>query len=298
MKNQTVFVTGAANGLGNSIARNLATQGYVIFATMRDSKGRNAAQAAQLRKFAAEHGGVIHIIDLDVTSEESVRRAVQAAIQLEGRIDVLINNAGIGGSGLTEAFATEQIQQTFDVNVFGVQRVLRAVLPSMRAQRNGLVINISSAMGRIVIPFAGAYTASKYALEALAETYRYELAPSGVDVVIVQPGGFASGYWSSMMEPSDSDIVRNYGSQADLSQQLWTGMSTMMQSEQAPDPKVVVDAIAGLMAMPTGTRPFRTVVDPATGGAGPTAINQVSEQVQKQLLEMFGLQTLLTVKTS
>ena len=296
MNNQTVFVTGSANGLGNAAARSFVQNGFTVFATLRDSAGRNAQPVADLQSFAAAHNAKLYVLDLDVTSEASVQKAVQEALQLEGRIDILINNAGIGGSGFTEAFSTEQLQQTFDVNVLGVQRLMRAVLPSMRQQKRGLVVNISSAMGRVVIPFAGAYTASKYALEALAESYKYELAPVGVDVVLVEPGGFASGYWSNMMVGQDAETTRSYGEYAGMPDQFWTGIRTMMKSEQAPDPQVVVDVILSLIAAPAGERPFRTVVDPVMGGAGPIAINQTSEAVQKQLLEGFGLKDLFSVK--
>lgn len=296
MNKKTVLVTGSGNGLGKAIARTLVQQGMTVFATMRDIEGRNAAIVTDLKAFAEAQGSKLYAIDLDVTNEASVQSAIQEALRLEGRIDVLINNAGIGGSGLTEAFSTKQLQETFDVNVFGVQRLMRSALPSMRKQGYGLIINISSAMGRVVIPFAGAYTASKFALEALVESYRYELAPTGIDIVAVEPGGFASGYWSNMMVPTDRETTRSYGQHAEIANQLWTGISTLMQSEQAPDPKVVVDAIWNLIETPLGQRPFRTVVDPVTGGGGPTAINQTSEQVQTQLLAAFGLKDLLSVK--
>ena len=122
------------------------------------------------------------VLELDVTSDDSVKIAVAKAIELGGPLDVVVNNAGIGCGGLAEAFTAEQWQQVFDINVFGVQRVSRAVLPSMRERGTGLLINVSSIMGRVVLPFAAPYTATKFALEGMTEAYRYELSGTGVDV--------------------------------------------------------------------------------------------------------------------
>jgi NAD(P)-dependent dehydrogenase (short-subunit alcohol dehydrogenase family) len=151
-------------------------------------------------------------------------------------------------------------------------------------------------MGRVVIPFSGAYTSSKYALEALTEGYRYELAPAGVDVTLIEPGGFASNYWSKLMSPQDQDRANSYGALAETPNKFWAGISGMMQSEQAPSPQIVADAILNLIETPVGQRSFRTVVDPVTGGAGPAAINQVSSEIQSQLLEAFGLKDLLSIQ--
>lgn len=297
MSNQTVLITGTSSGLGNMLAHDLLEQGYTVFATMRDMNGKNKAQADTLRQRAQGKTNKLYLLNLDVQDEDSVEAAVAEALKHEGKIDILINNAGIGSSGYAEAFSTEQLQSTFDVNLFGVQRVMRAVLPSMRERGAGLVITISSAMGRIVIPFAAAYTASKYAVEALTESYHYELAPTGVDVVIVEPGGFASDYWGKLTTAADAARVSSYGVLANSADAFWAGISGVMQSEQAPSAQIIADAVVKLIQTPTGERPLRTVVDPANGGAGPTAVNKTTEQVQQQLLETFGLKNLLAVQS-
>ncbi len=159
-------------------------------------------------------------------------------------------------------------------------------------------MDISSIQGRLVIPFSSAYTASKHALEALSESYRYELAPTGVEVVIVEPGAFPTAVWTKMMTPEDQERTISYGSLAATPDKLWSGMSSLMQSEQAPSPQVVADAVVQLIETPVGNRPLRVVVDPFGGGAGPTAINETASQIQGQLLESFGLNHLLAVDQS
>ena len=296
MNTQTVLVTGSSSGFGFQLTQQLLREGYTVFATMRHLDGQNAGAAAQLRAAAQDQKGKLQLLELDVRDESSVNTAVESMLRQVEKIDVLINNAGIGGGGFTEAFTPDQFQETFDVNVFGIQRVMRAVLPSMRERRAGLVINISSLQGRVVIPFAGAYTASKFALEGLAESYHYELAPLGVDIVIVEPGGFLTGYWSKLMAPKDADRANGYAPDTSLPDNLWNGVIANLQSEQAPDMQILVSAIVQLIETPTGKRPLRTVVDPMMGGGAPTAVNQVSESVQRELLQALGLGNRISVQ--
>ncbi len=298
MNTQTVLVTGTSSGFGFELTQRLLREDYTVFATMRHLNGQNAEPAAQLRTYAQEQKGNLHLLELDVKDENSVTAAVENMLRQVEKIDVVINNAGIGGRGYTEAFSTEQLQETFDVNVFGIQRVMRAILPSMRTRRAGLVINISSLQGRVVIPFAGAYTASKFAVEGLAESYHYELAPLGIDVVIVEPGGFLTGYWSKLMEPKDAGRANGYAPDVNLPDNLWNGVIANLKSEQAPDMQILVSAIIQLIETPAGKRPLRTVVDPMMGGGAPTAVNQTSESVQRDLLQALGLGNRISVQES
>jgi NAD(P)-dependent dehydrogenase (short-subunit alcohol dehydrogenase family) len=155
---------------------------------MLDIKGRNAEHRESLEQLANREGLSLQVLELDVTDEGSVQDAVLAALRDVGQLDVVINNAGVAGIGVTEAFTPEQFQQMFDINFFGVVRVNRAVLPSMRRRRSGLLIHVSSGAGRVTIPAMAAYCASKFALEALADAYRFELSPFGIDSVVVEPG--------------------------------------------------------------------------------------------------------------
>ena len=152
-----VLITGASTGFGRNAAERLARRGHRVFATMRDIKGRNAEHRDALERLAVRESLPLHVLELDVTDDQSVQKAVQGALQEAGRLDVVINNAGVAGIGVTEAFTLEQVQQIFDVNFFSVVRVNRAVLPSMRQQRSGLLIHVSSAAGRVVVPGLGAY---------------------------------------------------------------------------------------------------------------------------------------------
>ena len=293
---QTVLITGSSSGFGLLTARTLLEKGHTVFATMRDPSGRNAANAGDLHTFAAGTSGTLHVLDLDVTSDASVEAAVKQALDLEGRIDVVVNNAGYGSGGYAEAFTMDQFQRSFEVNVFGVQRVNRAVLPAMRGQGSGLLILVSSTMGRIVLPFAAPYTAAKYAVEGLAESYRYELASAGIDVVIVEPGGFGTNFLANMAPADDEARIASYGPLAEIPQQFWGGLGHLFEGEGAPDPQDVADAISHLIDTPAGSRPLRTVVDPMTGGEGPTAINQLTDQIQEQMLSGMGMSDLIAVQ--
>jgi NAD(P)-dependent dehydrogenase (short-subunit alcohol dehydrogenase family) len=291
---KNVLITGSNSGFGDLISRTLIRNGYTVFATMRDPEGRNLPRSQELQAFAEASSGKVHVLDLDVTSEASVAAAFRRAIELEGTIDVVINNAGIGSGGFGEAFTADQWQRLFDVNVFGVQRVLRAALPPMRERGSGLVIHISSIMGRIVIPFSAPYTASKYALEGLAETYRYELMGTGVETTIVQPGGFPTNFGDRLVSPADEDRVNSYGELKEIPEKLWGGMFETLRSKEAPDPQEVADAVLELIESPAGERPLRVVVDPMMGGEAPEAINKLTGEIQQQLLSNLGLGGKLT----
>lgn len=293
---QNILITGSSSGFGFLTARTLLSNGYTVFASMRGLKDKNAESAERLSRAAVETDGRLHLLDLDVSDGDSVRRAVRQALDAEGEIHAAVNNAGFGVAGFAEAVTIEQLQQQFDINLFGVQRVMRAVLPGMRRQGRGLIINISSVMGRIVIPFAAVYTASKYALEGFSESYRYELAGTGVDVVIIEPGGFGTNFMSNMTRGADTERLATYGTLAELPDKIWTGVSSRLSGQDAPNPQDVADAVLKLIQTPAGRRPLRTVVDPLMGGQAPRAINHSTTQIQGQLLENMQIKELLSVQ--
>jgi len=295
MSAQKVLVTGSSNGFGYLIVQSLVDKGHTVYATMRGADGKNAGKAAELSSYAEGKDGSVHIIDLDVTSDSSVEEAIGKAVELGG-IDAVVNNAGYGVGGFTEAVTTDQMKHIFDVNVFGVHRVTRAALPGMRAQGSGLFVNISSVMGRVVLPFAGPYTATKFALEGFSENLRYELAPTGVDVTVVEPGGFGTGFLSAMVSGSDESRLDSYGPLKEVPDQMWGGFEQMLAADDAPDPQLVADAVIELIETPAGKRPFRVVVDPMTGGEGPTTINGVTDQIQTAIMTNFGMEDSLSVK--
>jgi NAD(P)-dependent dehydrogenase (short-subunit alcohol dehydrogenase family) len=291
---QAVLITGASSGFGRLTAETLAGRGHTVYATMRDVETRNAAAAAQLTAAARAAGWALHVLELDVTDDASVRSAVGRAIELGG-LDVVVNNAGYNAMGLAEGFADAQVQAIFDTHVVGAHRVVRAALPHLRSRGRGLLVAVSTTMAAITIPFAAPYTAAKRALEGLAESWRYELAPLGVDSVIVEPGGFLTPLWGKSMTPADSARLATYGPLAEAPAKVFGGFKTMLETGNGPSPQVVADAIARLIETPAGARPLRTVVDPFFGDAA-RAIDATTGAVTQQSLAAVGLGDLVGIK--
>ena len=257
-----VLITGASTGFGRNAAERLARRGHHVFATMRDIKGRNAEHCDALQRFAARESFSLRVLELDVTDDQSVQDAVQGALQDAGRLDVVINNAGVAGVGVTEAYTLEQIQQMFDVNFFSVVRVNRAVLPSMRQRRSGLLIHVSSAAGRVVVPGLGAYCASKFAMEALADAYRFELLPLGIDSVLVEPGIYHTPIFDRLVCAADGACEASYGTAAAFADNVLGTFKAATSAPDAPGSDEVAEAFVRLVEMPRSERPFRTVVSP------------------------------------
>ena len=287
--NQIILITGTSTGFGKLIAQTSVKKGHTVIATMRGVDGKNKASTEELINFADGQSGSLEVVDLDVAIDTSVTQALNTILAKHDKIDVLVNNAGIGGGGLTEGFTTDQFDQIMNINVLGVHRVTKGVLPTMRKNGSGLIINISSVMGRIVIPFATAYTTSKYALEGYTESLRYELKGLGIDVSSVEPGGFGTNFFGNMIGPADTKTVESYGAYKEVPDKMWSSFAEAFKSENAPDPQDVADAVDKLIDMPHGQRPTRTVVDPMSGGEAPTAINEMTDNIQKALLESFGM---------
>jgi NAD(P)-dependent dehydrogenase (short-subunit alcohol dehydrogenase family) len=257
--NKVILITGTSTGFGRTAAETLAQRGYNVFATMRDVSGRNASNSEALRSLANRKGWKLDVLDIDVTRDDSVNQAVQQALDRAGRIDVVINNAGIAAIGITEAYTAEEFHKIFDVNLFGVVRVNRAVLPAMRRQRSGLLIHVSSAAGRVVLPGFAAYCASKFALEAVADAYRFELSAFGIDSVVVEPGIHRTPILEKFPAPADQSRVAEYGSTAEAIERVRGIFEGANSAPETPGPEEVVNAFVRLIEMPDGKRPFRTV---------------------------------------
>jgi NAD(P)-dependent dehydrogenase (short-subunit alcohol dehydrogenase family) len=248
-----------------------------------------------LQSLAKREGWNLDVLDMDVTNEASVNRAVQQALDRAARIDVVINNAGIAAQGVAEAFPVEQYQQVFDVNVYGVARVNRAVLPAMRRQRSGLLIHVSSGAGRAVVPGFAVYCASKFALEALADAYRFELAAFGIDSVVVEPGVHRTPILEKFLAPADQDRVAGYGSTADAIEKKVRGIFEGASSApETPGPEGVVEAFVHLIETPAGEPPFRTV---PTAAMQPLLqpYNEHAQRVRDSIIQVFNLPEELTV---
>jgi NAD(P)-dependent dehydrogenase (short-subunit alcohol dehydrogenase family) len=274
---RTVVITGASSGFGLLTAKAFAAGGWRVYATMRNAGSRNAGVADELRKLG------IGITELDVTDDASVEAAAKTILGEAGAVDVLVNNAGTAFFGIQEAFTPAAAERQFATNVFGPLRVNRAFLPSMRERGSGLVVYISSGVGRFIVPFGGIYTSSKWALEALAETSSYELALFNVDVAIVEPGAFGTSIFGAVTSADDTARVRSYGDVANLAAARVAGIEA---SSAGRDPNDVALAILGLAKLPDGTRPLRTVIpdNPVV-----TAINDAIAPIQGKLVESFGL---------
>jgi NAD(P)-dependent dehydrogenase (short-subunit alcohol dehydrogenase family) len=279
---QVVLITGSSTGFGRLFVETLARKGHTVFATMRDPGGRNAKNASEILTLAAKDSLPIHVLELDVTDDASVGRAVDAAVGKAGRIDVAINNAGYYLSGLEEAVTTEQAQRLMDTNFLGPVRVNRAVLPHMRRQRSGVLMHISSGAGRVILPSAGFYCASKFALEALAEAYSYELAAQGIESVIVEPGAYETPVFGNTVKAADQARTDTYGAVKEIPAKLNAALSSTAGNAQE-----VADAVLRIIETPAGEKQLRYFVSPQNFGV--EEINALAKQVQAKVLEAFGL---------
>jgi NAD(P)-dependent dehydrogenase (short-subunit alcohol dehydrogenase family) len=284
---KTILVTGASSGFGRDTAETLAAAGHTVFAGLRDIAGRNRTVADTLRAKG------IDVVDLDVTSDASVDTAIAALLaKSHGRLDVIVNNAGIASAGVSESFTPEQLRALFEVNVFAVQRILRATLPTLRGARDGLVVNIGSILGRVTFPFFGLYGASKFAVEALTDSYRYELSQFGVDVVLIQPSAYPTNMYARMQQPADAPRATAYGAIGAIPGKMFETFMSMFAAANAPKPHDVAEAIVKLVGQPKGTRAGRIVVGRPFGA---DAVNVAVAPVQRHVVEGLGLAALATV---
>jgi NAD(P)-dependent dehydrogenase (short-subunit alcohol dehydrogenase family) len=291
---KTILVTGASSGFGALSARRLAAAGHTVYASMRDIAGRNAKQAAAAALHASEHGVDLRTVELDVLSQASADAAVQHVLDQAGRLDVLVHNAGHMVFGPTEAFTPEQFVEQYEVNVVGTQRVNRAALPHLRAQRSGLLVWVGSSSTRGgTPPYLAPYFAAKAAMDSIAVSYATELSRWGIETTIVLPGAYTQGtnHFANAGKPGDAGRALEYdeGPYAGLPDQILARLKAL-----EPDDADVADvaaAIARVVELPHGTRPFRVHVDPSEDGA--EAVNAVGDRVRREFYRNLGLESLL-----
>jgi NAD(P)-dependent dehydrogenase (short-subunit alcohol dehydrogenase family) len=239
MTQKVALVTGASSGIGKATAELLARNGYFVFVM-----ARRMDRLEQLRSDQVEP------IYLDVTNNKAIRATVEHIILTKGRIDVLVNNAGFGQLGAIESVSMEAARQQFEVNVFGYACFMQAVLPYMREQKSGRIINISSILGRIAIPGFGWYAASKHAVEALSEALRSEVLELGIDVVVIAPGLIKTEFAAKEFE------LLNSIEHPTVYKKLLTGLHQLMAGEpKAPGPEIIAKAV--LHAVTSSTPPVR-----------------------------------------
>ena len=231
----TVLITGCSSGFGKLAALHFARKGDTVYASMR-----NTEKGAELEQARDDENLKIELLQLDVTDEASVKKAVAHVIDAAGQIDVLVNNAGIGAHGPIEETEDDEAKEIFETNFFGALRLIRAVLPHMREKKAGIIINVSSLAGRVGPPFDGIYSASKFALEAVSEALNYEVHPFGIRVALIEPGGFETNIGSTRRIP------RGYGEGSPylaLDQRFEEALTKLPGRDEESDPQVVAEAI-------------------------------------------------------
>ena len=294
-KDQNVIViTGASSGFGALAARALARAGHTVYASMRETTGRNAPQVAEAQTYAADHGVDLRTIELDVASEASAAAAIEQIIAAHGRLDVVIHNAGHMVFGPAEAFTPEQLAELYEVNVLSTQRVNRAALPQLRKQRRGLVIWVSSSSSAGgTPPYLAPYFAAKAGMDALAVVYARELTRWGIETSILVPGAFTGGtnHFAHAESPADKARAAEYeaGPYAGFADEVRKGFASIVPADA--DVSAVAEAIVRVVETPFGRRPFRVHVDPTQDGA--EVVNAVSDRVRAELLRRIGLGDLL-----
>ncbi|MGB3721732.1 MAG: SDR family NAD(P)-dependent oxidoreductase [Pacificimonas sp.] len=278
LSGKSVLITGASSGFGYLGAQHYARAGATVVASMRNLP---RPEADALLRIVADGNLDIHIVEIDVLDDASVMEGVAEAERLVGgTLDVVINNAGIGMGGPVEISDMEAAQLMFGTNVLGAQRVSRAALPKMRAKGGGVIVNISSQLGRVMFPNLGLYSATKFALEAMSEQMAYELAPRGVELTIIQPGGYPTEIWEKGNRHTQEMLARADDERKTAYAELVE--NAFPEGTAETDPMDVPRAIAGIVAMPAGQRPLRLAVHP--GPKPQLAINHVSAKTQSALL--------------
>lgn len=292
---QIILVTGASSGFGLMTARALAQAGHVVYASMRETQGRNAARVTEIAQWSNDNAADLRTVDLDVQSEPSSQAAITHIMQDAGRLDVIVHNAGHMVFGPAEAFTPEQLMQQYDVNVLGTQRVNRAALPQMRKQGKGLLVWVGSSSTRGgTPPFLAPYFAAKAAMDALAVSYSTELARWGIETTIMVPGAFTRGtnHFAHSGKPADTAVAAEYetGPYAGVTDQALKGLASLEPADA--DPEEVARQIVKVVNMPFGKRPFRVHVDPSQDGA--EVVNTVADRMRREIYRAIGLQDLLS----
>nr|WP_315428384.1 SDR family oxidoreductase [uncultured Albidiferax sp.] len=290
-----ILITGAGTGIGKLSAETLALAGHTVYATLRDVHGRNKPKADGLRTWATEKGVKLHPLELDVLSQDSADAAVATIVREQGRLDVVMQNAGHLVIGPVEAFTAEEVQTVFDTNFLGAQRVNRAALPQLRAQESGLMLWISSTTTKGGFPpFLGPYGAAKAAMDSLAVSLSYEIARFGIETSIVVPGAFTRGtdHFPSAGKPADTQRLAAYDRYDGVMDQVGQRLGELTPDHAGP--QAVADEIVRIVNLPLGQRPARAVIDFV--GDGAEEVIAVSEKVRIAFAQRIGFADMLTAQ--
>ena len=292
---QVIVVTGASSGFGALAARALADAGHTVYASMRETAGRNAAQAKAVEEYATAHKVELRVVELDVASEESADSAIRRIVEENGRLDVIVHNAGHMVFGPAEAFTPEQFAELYDVNVLSTQRVNRAALPQLRKQHRGLVVWVSSSsVAGGTPPYLSPYFAAKAGMDALAVLYARELALWGIETSIIVPGAFTKGtnHFAHAGVPGDKARLAEYeaGPYKGYGKKIQEAFAAIVPEDA--DLGAVAEAIGKVVDAPFGKRPFRVHIDPTQDGA--EVAFGVIDRVRTEMLHRVRLDELLT----
>ena len=289
-----ILVTGASSGFGRLTAEALARAGHIVYASMRDTKGRNAPEVKSIDTFSRSNGVDLRALELDVQSQPSVDQAIQQIIATDSRIDVLIHNAGHMVFGPAEAFTPEQYAELFDINVLSTQRVNRAALPHMRGQKEALLVWVSSSSSAGgTPPYLAPYFGAKAAMDAIAVQYARELTRWGIETTLIVPGAFTGGtnHFAHSGRPADTARAAEYdaGPYEGFGEQVLKAFAAIVPPDA--DAGAVAEAVVKVVATPFGKRPFRVHIDPTEDGADVTF--NVMDRVRAEMLHRVGLGDLL-----
>jgi NAD(P)-dependent dehydrogenase (short-subunit alcohol dehydrogenase family) len=294
-QNQVIVVTGASSGFGLLSAKALAQSGHTVYASMRETEGRNTPRVAEIAAYAKDNGVDLRTVELDVANDASVEAGIARIVADNGRLDVIVHNAGHMSFGPAEAFTPEQFAQLYDVNVLSTQRVNRAALPQLRKQGKGLVVWVSSSSTRGgTPPYLSPYFAAKAAMDSLAVSYSTELARWGIETSIIVPGAFTKGtnHFAHSGKPADEARAAEYdnGPYAGVAKQALDGLAALEPADA--DAGEVAKAIAAVVDTEFGKRPFRVHIDPSQDGA--EVVNGVADRVRAEMYRRIGLEDLLS----
>ena len=291
---QVIVITGASSGFGRLSANALAKAGHTVYASMRGTTGRNAAAVADVEKYATVNNVDLRAIELDVGSQASADAAIAKIVAEQGRLDVVMHNAGHMAFGPAEAFTPEQLAELYDINVLSAQRVNRAALPQLRKQGRGLLVWVSSSSSAGgTPPYLAPYFAAKAGMDAMAVVYARELTRWGIETSIVVPGAFTGGtnHFAHSGSPADRARVAEYeaGPYAGFGEQIQKAFAAIVPPEA--DASSVADTIVNVVDTPFGKRPFRVHVDPTQDGAD--VAFAVIDRVRNEMLHRVGFSDVL-----
>jgi NAD(P)-dependent dehydrogenase (short-subunit alcohol dehydrogenase family) len=289
-----IIITGAGSGFGRLSALELARAGHKVYASMRDLTGHSKDKAKELSTVAADEGLDLHPLELDVRYEASCRSAADYILAVDGRIDVVINNAAMMMAGLTESFRPEQIAQIIDLNAISWLRVNRAFLPAMRRQNRGLLLYVGSGITQIPDPFTGPYAASKAAGDVLAQIMGLENSRYNIETVICMPGAYTTGtdHFKHAVAAGDPTVADQYDKLAGLAQELADKLDSTNVPGARTDAKEVAERVREVVDMPHGTRPYRFEVDPQQRQA--LVVADKANEMRRVYFDRLGVADLLS----